>query len=135
MKKYVRTVAIYLGFALIAGGLLSILLAPVARWNRIMRPYYTEAAHVMADAEWALDQPDSPERSTALGVRAQVVADELDSGIGPVPSCAFIGVVHLQEAMRLIERAYFGMPVEARAILIKVARGHVDAAAEDAFCP
>lgn len=138
MKKSIapiKWIAWRVAVVLIAAGLLGMWLAPYAKWNRLIRPYYEQAADLMNRADKVYQEGSQPEPTRDIANEATVLADEMLRNIGPNPTCAYLGVVQMRTALDIIERAFFGADAHLREMMLKLARGHLEAAREGIFCP
>jgi hypothetical protein len=139
MKKIVaplKWIALRAGIVLVAAGLLGVWLAPAAKWNRLIRPYYQEALQIIDRADKVYREGSQPDPTLDVAADASVLADELIWNIGPVPSCAYTGVLQIRTALDIIERAFFDVGMgQYRELMLRLARGHLDNAALEAFCP
>lgn len=135
VARPLRWIAWRVAVVLIAGGLLGMWMAPYAKWNRLIRPYYEQAASLMNRADKIYQEGSQPDPSVDVAASASVLADELIWNIGPVPSCAYLGVLQIRTAMDVVERAFGGGMDTYREMMLKLARGHLDNAREEVFCP
>jgi len=82
-----------------------------------------------------LQEGSQPDASVNVAATANFLGIELVWNIGPVPACAYLGVLHLRTTLDIIERTFPSGMDTYRETMLKLARGHLEAAREDVFCP